>query len=167
MSYGRSMWLAVLTLLCAAACTVRTYEGPKRELNEVARIRPIDPAAVQMIDGKKFGGFVQYFELLPGRHELVVAYEDDDLPSLGDCTLTVNVEPGRYYYLVVRDQVRYPKDVDSDLEKLRYRLFNPVPYVWNAWVQSEAPTFRGKEWESFKYTVGSCLPEPISAYAYK
>lgn len=102
------LWLLLLLILCGvSACgTLRTYPGPARSPENVARIRPaaVEGALVviEAVNGKRLGPFRDRVEVLPGPQSLlaVVVIESGPRAYTAEQQLDFDAEAGREYRLV-------------------------------------------------------------------
>ena len=96
------------TLLFASGCmTLQSYEGPKRDRDEVARISgdPIVTAGapisviLRKVDDRELSVGQRSVEVLPGEHTLLVDCRIAETKRVSRHTVTADVSAGRQYKL--------------------------------------------------------------------
>jgi hypothetical protein len=106
----RNVLALSLLAVCAGCMTVQTYDGPRRESDEVARISgdlPVTAGApvsviLRQVDGRELKLGQIAVELLPGEHELLVDCRIAETSSITRHALDVDVSAGRQYRLVAQ-----------------------------------------------------------------
>lgn len=98
-----------LLSLCAAGCaTVQSYDGERRERDEVARISgdyritagaPVS-VILRQVDGRTLGIGESSVDVLPGAHKLLVDCRIAETDSVSRHAIEVDVSADRRYRLV-------------------------------------------------------------------
>ncbi|MGH8178798.1 MAG: hypothetical protein ACREV5_21275 [Steroidobacter sp.] len=95
-------------LACAGCMTVQTYDGERREADEVARISgdfrvtagaPVS-VILRQVDGRTLGMGENAVEVLPGDHSLLVDCRIAETDSVSRHSIDAQVAAGRRYRLV-------------------------------------------------------------------
>ena len=105
---NQRIWaLVVPALLCVGCTTVRTYDGPKRDADEVAVISgdfvvtagaPVS-VILRKVDGQDLSVSQSGVEVLPGPHTLLVDCRIAETKSVTRLSIDVEVSAGRHYRL--------------------------------------------------------------------
>jgi hypothetical protein len=133
---------------------LRWYDGPPLESKKVsvlkidldpwhaAMVDEIDGASIRKSKGPEFNN-TETIELLPGKHQLSVAYMDTHGHSLSPAILSFKAEEGHLYMLYAASEKRKP---DQGLGSI---LFGGK-YYWTAWIiDSESNELvAGAKWET-------------------
>jgi len=102
------LWAIALTIGLSGCMTQRTYDGPERSRDEVARISgdlrftagvPVS-ALLRQVDGRTLGLTENSVEVEPGQHDLLVDCKVQETGSTTRHELKVDVYAGRRYRLV-------------------------------------------------------------------
>lgn len=97
-----------LLIVCGGCMTAQTYEGPKRESEEVARIigdfrvtagAPVS-VILRQVDGRTLGAGENAAEVLPGSHTLLVDCRIAETGSVSRHSIEAEVSAGKRYRLV-------------------------------------------------------------------
>lgn len=106
---GPRLLASFVLLVALGACTaVQTYEGERREREEVARVSgdlPFSAGApvsviLRQVDGRRLKLGESTVELLPGEHQLLVDCRVAETNDISRHVLEVDVSAGRQYRLV-------------------------------------------------------------------
>jgi hypothetical protein len=98
---------ALLVVACAGCGTARTYDGPKRDSDEVARISgdfvvtagaPVT-VILRQVDGHDLSVGQSSVEVLPGTHRLLVDCRIAETHSVTRHDIETEVSAGRHYRL--------------------------------------------------------------------
>nr|WP_298727781.1 hypothetical protein [uncultured Steroidobacter sp.] len=103
----QTILLAVAALLVSGCMSVRLYDGPKRDPDEVARITgdPVVTAGspvtvvLRQVDGRDIGLTQTSVEVLEGTHNLLVDCRIAETKAVSRHALEVEVSGGRHYRL--------------------------------------------------------------------